>query len=307
MRKVGIIGLGHVGVTVAYTLLTKGIVDELVLIDQNENKVMAEYYDFIDTIGRLDTDTKIKVQDYNELKDADVLVTAFGDIKASVEQGDRFAELPINTKNAKEVGPKIKASGFNGIIINIANPCDVVADLLRQTAGLSSKQVFGTGTFLDTARMQRAVGQAIGQSPRSVSGYVLGEHGDSQFTAWSTVIVDGQSIDNLVEEYHLDLPKLDEQAKSGAWKVANGKGYTSYAISTCAVKMIQAVFSDAHLFMPASVYVDRFGGYVGYPAVIGANGVEKVVSLPLTKDEDEKLTKSATMIKEKTENAIDEI
>ncbi|WP_435056261.1 lactate/malate family dehydrogenase, partial [Thomasclavelia cocleata] len=96
--------------------------------------------------------------DYSDLKDVDIIVTSFGNIAATVKTGDRFGEFEINSKNAKEVGAKIKESGFKGILINISNPCDAISTILQETTGLSKKQVFGTGTFLDTARMQRIVG-----------------------------------------------------------------------------------------------------------------------------------------------------
>ncbi|KLA47694.1 hypothetical protein P869_08060, partial [Ligilactobacillus ruminis S23] len=145
MRKFAVIGLGHVGATVAYTLVTKGLADELVLIDSNDDKCMAEQYDLLDSLGRLDTHTKIKVQDYSELKDADIIITAFGNIAALSLDGDRFGEFNINTAAAADVGPKIKESGFNGVIVNISNPCDVIATLLQKYTGLPKNQVFGTG------------------------------------------------------------------------------------------------------------------------------------------------------------------
>ena len=293
MRKLAVIGLGHVGATVAYTLVTKGIADELILIDKNEDKVIAEQYDLLDMLARIDTSTKIKIQDYDSLKDADVIITPFGNIAALSEGGTRFGEYDHNVAQVKEVGQKIKASGFNGVIVNVTNPCDVITTLLVRYTGLPTNQVFGTGTFLDTARMQRAVGQALNEDPKNVSGYVLGEHGESQFTAWSTVRVKDHPMSEVAAENKLDLPDLDNQARRGGWLVFHGKKFTSYAIATCAVKLAQAVLSDAHLACPASVYLEEYGCYVGYPAVIGANGVEAVNHIPLTPEEKEKLTASA--------------
>lgn len=295
MRKVAIIGLGHVGATVAYTLFTHGIVDTLLLLDKNQAKVEAEYNDLRDTLARNDYHVNVLMQDWDKLKDMDIVVTSFGDIAATVKTGDRFAEFDINAKNAKEVGEKIKASGFNGILINISNPCDAISTILQETSGLSKKQVFGTGTFLDTARMQRIVGEKLGEDPRNVEGFVLGEHGASQFTAWSTVRVNGRSADKLFSKSEED--ELSTQPNKNSMKVAFGKGYTSYAIATCAVRLVQAVFSDAQLFAPTSVYLEEVGTYIGYPAIIGQNGVEKVIKLQLTAEEDKKLHDSADIIK----------
>ena len=290
MRNVAVIGMGHVGATVAFTLFTHGIVDNLYLLDKNQAKAEAEYNDLRDTLARNDYHVNVFLGDYS-----DFIVTSFGNIAATVKTGDRFGEFEINSKNAKEVGAKIKESGFKGILINISNPCDAISTILQETTGLSKKQVFGTGTFLDTARMQRIVGEALNEDPRNVEGFVLGEHGASQFTAWSTVSVNGKSAKELFTKEQEE--KLSAQPNKNSMKVAFGKGYTSYAIATCAVRLIQAVFSDARLFAPTSVYLDEVQTYIGYPAIIGKDGVEKVIPLELTSEEDEKLRESADIIK----------
>ncbi|KRL90984.1 L-lactate dehydrogenase [Lactobacillus kalixensis] len=299
MRKIGIIGMGHVGATVAYTLFTHGIADELILIDNNENKVEAEYNDLHDTLARNNYFVNVRMQDWEALKDADLIITAFGDIAASVKTGDRFGEFNLNAKNAKEVGKKIKETGFNGVIINISNPCDAITQILQETTGLKKNRVFGTGTFLDTARMQRIVGEKLGQDPRNVEGFVLGEHGASQFTAWSTVRVNNKIALQLFDEE--DQEKISEQSNKNSFKVANGKGYTSYAIATCAVKLVQAVFSDARLYCPVSTYNPEFKTYIGYPAIVGRDGIEEVIELKLTAEEHQKLEASADKIKEHLE------
>lgn len=295
MRKVAVIGMGHVGATVAYTLFTHGIVDTLVLLDTNEKKSTAEYNDLRDTLARNNYYVDVCANDWSELKDTDIIVTSFGDIEATVKTGDRFGEFNINAANAKEVGKKIKDSGFSGILINISNPCDAISTILQETTGLSKKQVFGTGTFLDTARMQRIVAEELDQDPRNVNGFVLGEHGASQFTAWSTVSVDGKKATELFDKEK--LAQLSAQPNKNSMKVAFGKGYTSYAVATCAVRLVQAVFSNARLFAPTSVYLPEVETYIGYPAIIGKDGVEKVISLELTSEEEKQLQDSADIIK----------
>lgn len=292
--------MGHVGATVAYTLFTHGIADELILLDKNEDKCAAEYNDLHDTLARNNYYVDVRMQDWKELKDADIVITAFGDIAASVKTGDRFGEFNLNAANAKEVGKKIKESGFKGIIINISNPCDAVSQILQETTGFKKNRVFGTGTFLDTARMQRIVGEKLGQDPRNVEGFVLGEHGSSQFTAWSTVRVNNKIALQLFSEE--DQDKISAQSNKNSFKVANGKGYTSYAIATCAVRLVQAVFSDARLFAPVSTYDPEFKTYIGYPAIVGRDGIEELIQLKLTDEEHEKLADSAAKIKEHLES-----
>lgn len=296
MRKVGIIGLGNVGSTVAYSLFTHGTADELVLLDLNQKKRDAEVNDLRDAIPRNDVYVNVIAGDYPDLKDVDVLITAFGSIKASASTGDRFGEFPINTKNAKQVGPAIKASGFHGILLNITNPCDAVTTILQQTTGLPKNHIFGTGTFLDTARMQRIIGERFQVDPHSVTGFVLGEHGASQFIAWSTVRVCGQPIDALLSKK--EQAKLAKQPNVNAVKVAQGKGYTNWAIATCTMRMVRKIFNNAHSFVPVSVFLPKLGTYLGYPAVVGRDGIEKLGKLTLTPGEEKQLAQSAAFVKE---------
>lgn len=300
MRKFGIIGVGHVGATVAYTLVCKGIADELILIDKNEGKATAEQLDLQDAQARLDTRTIIKTQDYSELEDTDVLFVTSGNIHALDNvSGNRWAEFEYTREIVKDIAPKIKASGFDGVLIDTMNPCDAITHYLQRETGLSRQQCFGTGTFLDTARMQKVVSDVFDVDPKNVTGYVYGEHGESQFSAWSTVQVNGLDILDLAQDQDLDLSQLEDKARHGGWAVHSGKGYTSYAIATCAVKLSEAVLSDAKLACPCSSYNEKYGTYVGQPSIVGKNGIESVTELPLPDDEEAKFKHSADTIKEK--------
>lgn len=295
MRKVGIIGTGNVGATVAFTLFTHGLADELVLIDLNKKKRDAEFNDLRDAVARNQAYVKVSAGDYSDLADADLIVTAFGKIAASAKTGDRFGEFPINTKNAEQVGPDIKASGFHGILLNITNPCDAVTTILQQTTGLPKEHVFGTGTFLDTARMQRIIGERFDIDPRSIDGFVLGEHGASQFIAWSTITAGGQAVAKMLSAEEQE--QLSQQPNKNSFKVASGKGFTNWAIASCAANLVQMVFSNAHAYVPASVFIPSLGTYLGYPAVIGREGVEKIGNLHLPANEQQLLEKSANFVK----------
>lgn len=300
MHKIAVIGLGNVGTTVAHMLLMAGLVDELVLIDKNEKKVAAEYNDFADAFPRTAHSAVIKQNDYRELADTDIIITAFGDIEATNRTGDRFAELPINKQNARELGAKIKESGFNGILINISNPCDAILGVLQQATGLRYDRIFGTGTLLDTARMQRAVGEHFHEAPQNVDGYVLGEHGNTQFTAWSTIHIDGIPLTQLADEGKINLDKLSDKIRQGAFTIMVGKGYTCFGVASCAITLVESIFTDKHVFLPVSLFMERYGCYIGYPAVIGAKGIEAIHPIKLTPAEEELLDKSTATIKEKT-------
>ncbi|CAM3026208.1 L-lactate dehydrogenase [Lactiplantibacillus plajomi] len=300
MRKYGVIGLGQVGATVAYTLVQRGTVDELVLIDQNEALATAQKLDLDDASARLSSTTKIILNDYAALADAEVLIIATGNIKAidMASSKGRFGEYDSNQAIVRDIAPKIVASGFKGILIDIMNPCDVMTDYLQRMTGFPRERVFGTGTFLDTARMQKYVGQALKTNGKNVAGYVYGEHGNSQFVAWSTVSVNGQPISAYPD---LDLNQLEEDARQGAFAVMAGKHYTNFAIATCGVRLAEAVSADAQLACPVSAFDPEFGTYVGMPAVVGKNGIESLIHLELTEKERAALQRSANFIKSKVD------
>lgn len=304
-RKVGVIGMGNVGSTVAHYIVAMGFADDLVLIDKNEAKVKADALDFEDAMANLPFHTNITVNDYSALKDADVIVSALGNIKLQDNpNADRFAELPFTRQAVKEVAQKIKESGFKGKIVAITNPVDVITSLYQKITGLPKNHVLGTGTLLDSARMKRAVAERLNLDPRSVDGYNLGEHGNSQFTAWSTVRVLGRPLTELADKSGLDLEELDKEAKMGGWTVFQGKKYTNYGVATAAVKLVNAILSDSLTELPVSNFREEYGVYLSYPAVVGRDGVVEQAQLDLTEEELQKLQTSADFIKEKYQESL---
>ena len=297
-RKVAIIGMGNVGAAVAHGLIAQGAFDDYVLIDTNEDKVRADALDFQDAAANLNHHANITVNDYEALADADVLISALGNIKLQDNpNADRFAELPFTSKEVIDISEKIKSVGFRGVLIAITNPVDVVTSLFQHYTGLPKERVIGTGTLLDTARMKRAVGVRFGVDPRSVYGYNLGEHGNSQFTAWSQVRVKGQLIHTLTSEKVLE--EMATEAMKGGHTVFYGKKYTSYGIASAAIRLALAVVSDAHEDLPITNYYAPLDTYLSYPAIIGRNGVIEQVKLTLTDEEEAKLAHSAQFIQGK--------
>ena len=297
-RKVAIIGMGNVGAAVAHGLIAQGAFDDYVLIDTNEAKVKADALDFQDAAANLNHHANITVNSYEALADADVIISALGNIKLQDNpNADRFAELPFTSKEVIEVSKKIKEVGFKGILIAITNPVDVVTSLYQHYTGLPKERVIGTGTLLDTARMKRAVGVRFGVDPRSVYGYNLGEHGNSQFTAWSQVRVKGQSISKLTSEEVLE--EIATEAMRGGHTVFYGKKYTSYGIASAAIRLALAVISDAHEELPVTHYYAPLDTYLSYPALVGRSGIIEQLQLTLTEEEEAKLARSAQFIQDK--------
>ncbi|MTB65209.1 L-lactate dehydrogenase [Streptococcus sp. zg-86] len=297
-RKVGIIGLGHVGAAVAHGLIAQGAFDDYVFIDTDEAKVAAEAMDFADAAANLPYHATILVNDYQALADADVVISALGNITLQDNpQADRFAELPFTAKEVPAVAQQLKAVGFKGILVVISNPVDVVTSLYQEYTGLPKDRVIGTGTLLDTARMKRAVGQHFSLDPRSVQGYNLGEHGNSQFTAWSQVKIKGQAVCDFLSD--TERAELEKTAIMGGHTVFYSKKFTSYGIASSTIRLVLAIVSDAHEELPVSHYYEPLQTYLSYPAIVGRSGIIERIQLQLTAEEEEKLAASARFIQEK--------
>lgn len=284
MRRVGIIGLGNVGATAAFNLFTHGYCDEIVLLDVNEAKMQAEAIDLLDTLPVNDHEVKVYYGDWDKLRDADLIIAGFG-----VKVTSSSEELAINSRNAQSVGQKIKASGFNGIIINIANPCDVITTVLQKTTDLPKQKVFGIGTMLDSVRLRRVISEKLELNSKQIGGFVLGEHGLCDFIAWSTVNYEFSDAEKA---------EIANEAKSNAEKLIAGKGFTNWAVTSAAMELVRAVLTDEYFYTVCSVYVEEYGIYLGYPAVIGKNGVEKIAQLSLPSDEEYHLQEAIALIKE---------
>lgn len=307
MRKIGIIGMGHVGSAIAHAMVQEGLADQYVFIDENEEKVQAEALDLEDAKANQANDYQITVNDYAGLDDADVVISSIGNIQLQHNNPskDRFIELPYNVEQVRKVSAKLKQTAFAGVLVVITNPCDAIAALYQKETGYDQKRVIATGTLLDTARMRRAVGSFFNVSPKSVSGYNLGEHGNTQFSAWSTVSVLGQPVQKLAEERHLDLADIEKDSIVGGYTVFMGKGFTSYGIASAAIVLTKAILPDAHQEMAVSHYQEKSGTYLSTPAIVGRKGIIEEVPLFLTSEEEEKLAASASSISGKFAEVVD--
>ncbi|MDT2597952.1 L-lactate dehydrogenase [Enterococcus dongliensis] len=293
MKKVAIIGVGHVGSTTAYTLISKNIVDELVLFDPKKNIIEAELNDLMD--GQMEQEHQVRLiaPDLAELADTDVIIFSAGDITIFEGNSDRFAELNLTKKIAEEWAPKIKASGFKGILLNITNPCDVITQYLQELTGLPQERVLGTGTSLDTGRMKHAVSQDLNIHPSTIDGFVVGEHGESQFVAWSSLKINDVPITDLLDSEKLTT--LEQTARNGGWITFRGKGYTSYGIAIQAARIAEAFLTNHSLIVPVSHYHSAENCYVGSPATISKQGLIK--SFPLHFSETEQIKWQQTIKK----------
>ena len=291
-RKVAVIGLGHVGAHVAYSLAVQGIADELLLIDINEQKVASECQDLRDSVAYLPHRVKIDVADFADLKDCDLIINSVGKIDLLIANNDRLDEMDFTIRAVNSYVDKIKASGFNGVLINITNPCDIVTRQLALGLGLPRGRVFGTGTGLDTSRLLSALNRHTGVDHKSITAYMMGEHGAQQFAPWSCVSFRGMPLDEWAktdERFNFDRDEMRKEAIGGGWVTFKGKHCTEYGIATTAARMAHVVLHDEKQIMPASMELcgeyGESGLFVGVPCLIGKDGVEKVIELPLTEAE----------------------
>lgn len=313
LRKVGIIGLGHVGAHVAYSLAVQGIVDELVLVDMNEGKVVSECQDLRDSVAYIPHRVSVQPGDFADLKDCDVVVDAVGkiDILRAIPH-NRLDEMDFTIKAVRGFVGKIKASGFNGVLLNISNPCDIVTRELALGLGLPKGRVFGTGTGLDTSRLISALARHTGVDHKSITCYMLGEHGNAQFAPWSCVSFKGKPLAEWAktdEKFRFDHDELQKESINGGWVTFDGKFCTEYGIATTAARMVSVVLHDEKAIMPASAELcGEYGEsslFIGVPCVIGKDGVEEVVELPLTDEEKAKFHECCEDVRKNMEHLKD--
>lgn len=295
MKKVSIIGLGNVGATVVHTLVERKLCDGIALFDKKDGLVNAEINDLRDGMVRRNGNIELLAGEKSDLVDSDIIIFAPGDITILQNNSDRLEEFKYTKTCVEEWAPIIKDSGFKGIIVSITNPCDVIAEYMQKLTDLPKERVIGTGTVIDTARMKNAVAKYVGLDPNSIDGYVIGEHGNSQFIAWSKVSIASKSINKILDEKTFD--QIEEASRMKAFEIIKGKGYTSYGIANAAAIIVETIFNDSKTILPVSSYSSEAGCYIGHPAVVGKDGIIREVLLELNEIEQEKWNHSVETIK----------
>ena len=307
MSKVAIVGAGSVGATLAYNLTIKGIVSELALIDHNKEKAEAEALDIIQGMP-LGQPVNVFAADYAACTDASVVIVTAG---AKQKPGEtRIELLGRNAGMVKDIVHAIVASGFQGTLLMVSNPVDVLTYVAYKTAAdqgaLPVSRVIGSGTVLDSARLREFLARHCRISPMNIHGYVLGEHGDTSFPAWSLTTIGGVSFndfcpvcenacgkDELVQE-------AQEYVRAAAYKIIQAKGATFYAIGQAASVIIQAILRNERRILPVSTVRLGYRGIprtaFSFPAIVGAGGAERVLDFPLSADDDQKLLASARFV-----------
>lgn len=309
-QKIILIGDGAVGSSYAYALINQNIGQELGIIDVNTEKAEGDVMDLNSALA-FTAPKKIYVADYADCHDADLVVYTAG---ASQKPGETRLDLTEkNLRITKDVVEKVMASGFNGIFLVATNPVDILTYAVYKLSGLPSHQVIGTGTSLDSARFRQAVANLLDVDVRNVHGYIIGEHGDTEFPVWSHANVAGLQIN----EWLNNNPDTDEQAlveiffsvRDAAYEIIKRKGATFYGIGVSLARITRAILNNEHAVLPLSVYLEGEYGqndiYIGSPAIINQRGIDKVVEIPLNDSEKEKMTHSADTIRNHLKEVLD--
>ena len=297
MNKIVIIGCGNVGMSYAYALVNqKCPVDELVLIDKNNNKAEGEAMDLNHSIPYSPNNLSIKAGNYDDCKNAKIIMIAAG-----ANQNIGETRLDLINKNAiifKEIIKKVMATKFNGIFLIATNPVDITSYITYKYSKLPASKIVGTGTSLDTARLRYILSKKFEIFPKNVHAYVLGEHGDSEFVAWSSAMIGSVKIDSLLSES--EKKEISKEVRDSAYKIIEKKGNTSYGIGMCLLRITNAILNDENAIITVSAFEKDI--YVSSPCIINKKGIKRRLKIELSENEQVLYNKSRKIIEETTKN-----
>ena len=303
-RKVAVVGCGFVGSSSAFALMQSGLFSEMVLIDVDKNRAEGEALDIAHGIAFAPSPMKIYAGDYSDVSDAAMIVVTAG---AAQKPGETRLDL-VNKNVAifKSIIPEIRKSGFEGILLIVSNPVDVLTYAAIKMSGLPEGQVIGSGTVLDTARLRYMLGEHVDVDPRDVHAYVMGEHGDSELVAWSSAAVAGVPLDTFCElhghhDHKAAEARIAEDVKNSAYTIIEKKRATYYGIAMSVKRICTAVMRDEEAVLPvSSLMVGEYGLNdlaISMPTIVGRKGVITRVPVSINDEERAELQKSADALK----------
>lgn len=300
MKKIAIVGVGNVGMSYAYAMVVGGVsIDELVLIDINKAKAIGEALDLSHAMSYAPKNFKCYAGEYDDCKDATIVCICAG---RNQNVGETRTDLIYkNYEVFKDIIGKINKTGFNGIYLVATNPLDVMTDITYRLSGLSPNKVIGSGTTLDSARLRYLIGDETGINPKSIHGYVIGEHGDSEFIPWDNVIIGLEKADKFLNPAQME--KISHEVTHSAYDIIEKKGNTSYGIGMSLLKITNAILNNQNTIITVSAYNKEHDCFFSIPSIINKSGVKKSLYITLTPEDEEKLAKSIDKIK-KDKNLI---
>ena len=310
-NKITIIGAGSVGSTIAYTLSQGDITSEIVLIDINKDKVEGEVMDIIQGTCFRDP-ISVVAGDYEDAKDSDIVIITSG---ISRRPGQTRLELTqTNVDILKAITPSIVKAAPNAMYIIVSNPVDILTYVFTKISGLPERQIVGSGTILDTARLRYILSAHYGVAQKNIHAYVFGEHGDSSFIPWTGSFVSGVHIDEyheLMNSRNMNIPELNKDdilhyvQKSGGQIIKN-KGATFYAVSASVCKLCSTLLASSDSIATVSTMMHGEYGIndvcLSTLTLIGPNGIHGKIPMKLSDEEIGKLRNSAEVLKSAISN-----
>ncbi|HIS83509.1 L-lactate dehydrogenase [bacterium] len=302
-NKAVIVGCGFVGSASAFCLMQSGLFTELVLIDSDSKRAEGEALDISHGIP-FSKPMKIHAGDYDDVKNAGIVIVTAG---ANQQPGETRLDLVKKNINIfKTIIPEIKKRNFNGILLIVANPVDILTYAAVKLSALPENRVIGSGTVLDTARLKYAIGRHLNVDSRSVHAFIIGEHGDSEIAVWSSANVSGVPLNNFCEmRGHYDhknaTEKIATDVKNSAYEIISMKKATNYGIAMSVKRICEAIVRNERSILPVSTIMHGEYGIsdvsLSMPAIVGKDGIETLVPISLSFDELSKLQESAHALK----------
>ncbi|MBK8652831.1 MAG: L-lactate dehydrogenase [Haliscomenobacter sp.] len=299
--SIGIIGLGWVGASTAISILQRGICQELLLCDSKPGLAEGEAMDLNHGSSFYPT-ARVKAVDISEMKHCNAIVITAG--RGGKPNESRLDLLNDNIRIAQSIAEQLK--GFQGILVIVANPVDVLTYYYQKFSGLPPGRVIGTGTMLDTARLREIIGRKLGVDPRSIHAQVVGEHGDSETILWSTATIAGMKL----RDWNGWLPAYEEeiadQVKKAAYEIIRRKGATNHAIGLVTATLLKWVLRGEKRVINLSTVISGPYGLqdvaLSLPALVSNHGVLEILEVGMSMDERTKFLNSASIIRKAIES-----
>ena len=296
IQKAAIIGCGFVGTSIAFSLVQKGIFSELILIDANEKKAEGEAMDLSHGLP-FTKPMEIKAGGYEDIADCG----------ANQKPGETRLDLVHkNVEIYKSIIPKIVEKNQEATLLIVSNPVDIMTYVALKLSGYPSHKVIGSGTVLDTARLKYLLSRHLDVDSRSIHAFIIGEHGDSELAVWSAANVSGIPLNHFCElrgyfDHMESMDRIYQSVRDSAYEIIEKKGATYYGVAMAVCRIAESVIRNEHSIMPISVYLDGLYGLhdicLSIPTVVGQEGAEKVLDIPLDLMEMGKLVYSAEELK----------
>ncbi|BBJ24446.1 L-lactate dehydrogenase [Candidatus Nitrotoga sp. AM1P] len=301
--KIGIVGIGQVGSTTAYSLVLQGVGSELVLVDQNRALAEAHVMDILHATP-FSHPVHLRSGDFSDLVGCGLVIVAAG--VGQLPGETRMQLLQRNAAIFANIVPRIVRHAADAILLVATNPLDVMTQITHRLAGLPAGRVLGSGTILDTARFRALLGELCKVSPSSVHAYVLGEHGDSEVLLWSGAEIAGIPLEQFAALCGCPLTtdfknQVDQSVRRAAYRIIDGKGATYYGIGAALARLSRCILYDERTVFTACSVVPEVEGVtdvaLSLPLIIGQTGIQATLRPPMNQDERKALHESALLIK----------